>query len=281
VISLRDPRVYVLGYQQMDQQELARFLDDEGLAWDTGAAAPAEKLVEAGGRLCYMSFDRPRPGGVQTYLGHIKETRHGSVVEHAVFTLLVTGVSRGLTHELVRYRAGFSPSEMSQRYVGLGGGDERPLALVPPPVVSECIENAKNPARSDLDRLDAEIAGVWSRSVHQSARAYDALCDLLKKRYALVPPPGAKTDQVKAARGAARSVLPEATETKLQMTCNARMLRHFLEERCSPAADAEIRRLANLVFDAVKKRAPLLFADYEVIGLSDGTRELRTPHRKI
>lgn len=281
MIKLSEPKVYVFGGQQVDETEVRRYLEDKGVTWQTDAAGPAERLVESGGRVCYQSWERQRPGGNVAYVEHVKEVAHGSVVEHAVWTIMITGISRTLSHELVRYRAGMSPSQLSQRYVDEGGTDEDPLGVVPPPVIAECVENAKNPSRSDLDRLDAEIAGEWTRAVQRSARSYAALNALLKKRFALVPPPGNKTDQAKAARGAARSVLPGATETELQITCNARMLRHFIEERCSAAADAEIRRLANKIFDAVAARAPVLFSDYEVTTLSDGTRELKTRHRKI
>src|SRR5438105_13297107 len=114
---LREPTVYVVGRQQISQAELDRFLADHGVSWQTDTEVAAEHLVEAAGRVCYMSFAKPRPGGNQTYIGHILEVGHGSVLEHAVWNLLFTGVSRSLTHELIRHRAGFGYSQLSQRYV--------------------------------------------------------------------------------------------------------------------------------------------------------------------
>src|SRR5437870_6957196 len=114
---IREPAVYLLGKQVVNDAELDRFLSDHGVSWQTDTEVAAEVLCETAGRVCYMSFARPRPGGNSIYLGHIKEVGHGSVLEHAVWNLLITGVSRTLTHELVRHRSGFGYSQLSQRYV--------------------------------------------------------------------------------------------------------------------------------------------------------------------
>jgi thymidylate synthase (FAD) len=78
-------------------------------------------LAEFAGRACYQSWDRPNPATAtnQTYLAHILEVDHGSVLEHASATFYVTGVSRSLTHELIRHRAGMAYSELSQRFVNM------------------------------------------------------------------------------------------------------------------------------------------------------------------
>src|SRR5947209_10966315 len=104
---LREPTVYLMGRQETNDAEVDRFLADHGVAWQTDTEVAGEHLVEVAGRVCYMSFAKPRPGGNKAYLGHILEVGHGSVLEHAVWNLLITGVSRSLTHELVRHRAGF------------------------------------------------------------------------------------------------------------------------------------------------------------------------------
>src|ERR1700694_5176206 len=115
---ITEPSVYLVGRQAVDDGELSRFLADEGVeSWQTDSSVGGEKLVETAGRLCYMSFAKPRPGGNKAYLGHILEVGHGSVLEHEVFNLIFTGVSRSFTHELVRHRAGFGYSQLSQRYV--------------------------------------------------------------------------------------------------------------------------------------------------------------------
>src|SRR5205085_2417705 len=105
---IREPKVYLLGRQVIDEEALTAFLADHNVSqWTTDTEVAAEKLIETAGRVCYLSFSKPRPGGNHAYIHHLLEVGHGSVLEHAVFNLLITGVSRSLTHELVRHRAGF------------------------------------------------------------------------------------------------------------------------------------------------------------------------------
>src|SRR6266513_3582067 len=144
---LCEPAVYVVGRQQIGAEELDRFLADHGVAWQTDTEVAAEHLVEAAGRVCYMSFAKPRPGGNQTYIGHILQVGHGSVLEHAVWNFLFTGISRTLTHELIRHRAGFGYSQLSQRYV-----DES---------IAEYVEPA-------LITADPELHGMWLEAVEHS-----------------------------------------------------------------------------------------------------------------
>jgi thymidylate synthase (FAD) len=125
------PQVYIVGRQAVVQEELARFLNDEGLIFTTDALASAEVLAEIAGRTCYMSFGKGRKTNKE-YLENILTSKHGSVLEHAVWCLLITGVSRSLTHELVRHRAGFGYSQLSQRYV-----DESEARYVVPPLYQE------------------------------------------------------------------------------------------------------------------------------------------------
>jgi thymidylate synthase (FAD) len=204
-----------------------------------------------------MSFARPRPGGNSTYLGHIKEVGHGSVLEHAVWDLLFTGVSRSLTHELVRHRAGMGYSQLSQRYV-----DES---------VAEYVEPA-------LIAADPQLHTIWLDAVQHTHQAYVQLAERLAEKLA---DESDRTARRKAARQAARSVLPNATETKIFVTANARALRHFLEQRGSRHAEPEIRLLSNRLLDVLQRESPNLFGDYERVALPDGTFELTTPHRKV
>ena len=83
------------------------------------------------------------------------------------------------------------------------------------------------------------------------------------------------------ARQAARSVLPNATETKIFVTANARALRHFLELRGSRYAEPEIRKLANILLEVLQRESPHLFGDYRRIPLPDGTFEIVTDYRKV
>ena len=247
------PSVYLVGKQLIDQPEMMRFLDDHNVPkWSTDAPSHSEELVETAGRLCYMSFAKPRPGGNQAYIDHILEVGHGSVLEHAVYSLIFTGISRSLTHELVRHRVGMSYSQLSQRYV-----DESDCAFVEPPGFESL---------SDFDsgHVDAATAYAgWSGSIECSINAYKAILE--HQGHQLEGLTGtAKTAATKKVREAARSVLPNCTETKIFVTGNARAWRHFLELRGSIHADAEIQRLAIAVLKVLQAESPNLFGDYSV-----------------
>jgi thymidylate synthase (FAD) len=249
---VREPEIYVLGRQTVNDAELDRFLADHGVSWQTDTEVAAEELCETAGRVCYMSFAKPRPGGNATYLGHIKESGHGSVLEHAVWNLLITGVSRTLTHELIRHRAGLGFSQLSQRYV-----DESVAEYVEPDIIA----------------ADPELHALFVDAVGHAHESYVRLAALLTERMKDEPD---RTTRRKAARQAARSVLPNATETKIFVTANARALRNILEQRGSRHAEPEIRKL-----DVLQREAPNLFGDYERIPLPDGTAELTTAYRKV
>ena len=254
---ITEPTVYLTGKQTINDVELDRFLSDHGVAWQSDTEVAGEYLAEVAGRVCYMSFAKPRPGGNQAYLHHILEVGHGSVLEHAVWNFLFTGVSRSLTHELIRHRAGFGYSQLSQRYV-----DESVAEYVEP----DCI--AANP----------ELHQLWLEAVSVTHQAYMKLTEKLLDSFKDEPD---KTLRRKLARQAARSVLPNATETKIFVTANARALRHFIELRGNRHAETEIRKLAIAVLRIMQKEAPSLFADYELAPLQDGTFEATTQHRKV
>jgi thymidylate synthase (FAD) len=254
---LREPTVYLVGRQTVDDTVLDRFLADHGVSWQTDTEVAGEELTEVAGRLCYMSFLRPRPGGNQTYLSHILEVGHGSVLEHAVWNFIFTGVSRSLTHELIRHRVGMSPSQLSQRYV-----DESVAEYVEPDVI------AQHP----------ELHRIWLDAVAHSHQAYMKLVEKLQETFRDEPD---RTLRRKLARQAARSVLPNATETKIFVTANARALRHFVELRGSRHAEVEIRKLAIQVLRLMQVEAPHIFGDYQLLPLPDGTFEATTPHRKV
>ena len=254
---IREPTIYLLGRQTIDDAELDRFLGDHGVAWESDTEVAGEYLTEVAGRVCYMSFARPRPGGNQTYLRHILEVGHGSVLEHATWNFLFTGVSRSLTHEFIRHRAGWGYSQLSQRYV-----DESVAEYVEPDEIAG----------------DADLHRIWLDAVAQSHRAYMALSERLMEKLQSEPD---KTLRRKLARQAAPSVLPNATETKIFVTANARALRHFIELRGSRHAEVEIRKLAIQLLRLLQKETPNIFGDYELIALADGTFEASTAHRKV
>ncbi|HYE80286.1 MAG TPA: FAD-dependent thymidylate synthase, partial [bacterium] len=222
---------------------------------------PADLMPEIAGRLCYLSYGKGRKEN-SDYLNNILSVKHGSVVEHTVFNFLFTGVSRSLTHELVRHRAGFGYSQLSQRYV-----DESACAFVEPRVVAE----------------DPEAHRLFAEAVTAARDAYIALADRLEEVIRAKGLEGdmSKTRIRKLAREAARAVLPNATETKIFVTANGRALRHFLELRGSPDAEPEIRALAVQLCRLLQTEAPNLFADYELYPLPDCSEAVRTPNPKV
>jgi thymidylate synthase (FAD) len=125
---------------------------------------------------------------------------------------------------------------------------------------------------------DPEMHKIWLESVEQSRAAYMKLVDKLSDKLADVPD---KTMRRKMARQAARSVLPNATETKIFVTTNARSLRNFIELRANEAADIEIRKLAVKILQIMQQEAPNIFGDYEIYKLPDGTQAARTSYRKV
>jgi thymidylate synthase (FAD) len=254
---IREPTVYLLGRQTVDERILDRFLSEHGVSWKTDTEVAGECLTEVAGRTCYMSFAKPRPGGNKAYLEHILEVGHGSVLEHAVWNFVFAGVSRSLTHELVRHRAGWAYSQLSQRYV-----DESVAEYVEPDEIAR----------------DPELHKIWLEAMAQSHRAYLLLAEKLQDRLRDEPD---RTLRRKLARQAARSVLPNATETKIFVTANARALRHFIELRASRHAEVEIRKLAVSVLRLLQKEAPHIFGDYQLVPLPDGTFEAVTQHRKV
>jgi thymidylate synthase (FAD) len=126
------------------------------------------------------------------------------------------------------------------------------------------------------------------QTVAESHSAYVKLADALavKARTGgaaglMLSPNASTTDVRKAVRQAARSVLPNATETKVTFTANARALRHFIEQRASVVADPEIRAVANELYHWALTHARNLFNDYAVEPLADGTGQLTTLYRKV
>jgi thymidylate synthase (FAD) len=252
-----EPRVRLVGRQAVDREALRAFLADaDAEGWGTDAGAAGEVLAEVAGRVCYRSFAAPRPGGHAAYIGHVLEAGHGNLFEHVVFSFVISGVSRSLTHELIRHRAGFSYSQRSQRFV-----DESAAAFVEPGPIA----------------ADPELHRIWLESIRASHAAYRELAGRLAGKFAHL---GDRTLRRKKAREAARSVLPNATETEIFVTANARALRTFIEQRGTPEADAEIRRLAVALAAILKPEAPDIFGDVSVVGEGEDAAVV-VAHRRV
>ena len=264
---LVEPRVYLVTKPCVDWEQVAEFLADQGVPPipDSIRAGSDESaaIAEIAARLCYMSYGNGRRD-IADFITNLLRSKDGSVFEHINYGFAFTGVSRSLTHELVRHRAGFAYSQRSQRYV-----DETGCAFVLPPALAGDAAGADDDARRLLEEA---LAGA--------ARSYDALVDALataipRERFA------SATDHRKAIRQAARAALPNATETKIVVTANVRAWRHFIEMRGAPYADWEIRRLALMVLERLQAEAPLLFGDFTIAELPDGSKTATPKYSKV
>lgn len=184
-----------------------------------------EKTIATAGKLCYSNsniyklLDSLDDITVEQFINKLMEMGHESPLEHVTFTFAIEGISRTLTHQLVRHRIA-SYSQQSQRYV-----NESSFEYIVPPSI------AKN----------QRSVSKFTNLMISINRVYNELID------AGIP----KED--------ARYILPNATETKIIVTFNVRSLLHFFSLRCCNRAQWEIRILANLMLAEVKKVASLLF----------------------
>ncbi|HVQ96640.1 MAG TPA: FAD-dependent thymidylate synthase [Mycobacteriales bacterium] len=239
------PTVRVIAYTHFDPP-------DE-VPWQTDADG-GQALAEFAGRACYQSWDKPNPRTATNagYLRHILEVGHLSVLEHGTVTFYLTGLSRSLTHELIRHRH-FSYSQLSQRYVA-----GRDAAMVEPAAIA----------------ADPDLHARFVAATEASLAAYNELLAGLEQRFAGV---ANATLRGKQARQAARAVLPNAIETRIVVTGNYRAWRHFVAMRATEHADVEIRSLAIACLRELARVAPNVFADFEITPLPDGTEIAASP----
>ncbi|MFC0431205.1 FAD-dependent thymidylate synthase [Kutzneria buriramensis] len=229
------------------------FFPPADVPWSTDGDG-GEALAEFAGRACYQSWSKPNPRTATNagYLRHIIEIGHLSVLEHGTVSFYLSGLSRSLTHELIRHRH-FSYSQLSQRYV-----PERDAAMVEPDVIAN----------------DPELHAKFVEAAEASVKAYNELLEGLEKKFADVP---SGTLRRKQARQAARAVLPNATETRIVVTGNYRAWRHFVAMRATEGADVEIRALAIECLRQLKKVAANVFEDFVISTLGDGTEVASSP----
>lgn len=187
-----------------------------------------ERAIATAARLCYAPvgaselMETMPPERMASVLSTIMKGGHFSTLEHASYTFAIDGVSRALTHQLVRHRIA-SFNQQSQRYVKFKNG----LDTVKPGSVAD------NP----------EAEAIFDEAIGQAVEAYVKLLDL-----------GIPAED-------ARYLLPNAAETKIVVTMNVRELLHFFELRCCNRAQWEIRELAHKMLELARPTAPYVFAD--------------------
>ena len=184
-----------------------------------------ERVVAMAARLCYSASgaeelaEKLSDEKVKEMVRRMVALGHGSTLEHASFTFGIEGVSRVLTHQLVRHRIA-SYDQQSQRYVAAHG-----FQYITPPTIAEKPE---------------------------ALQKYETLLEEIRKTYDELTEMGVPKED-------ARYVLANATETKILVTMNARSLMHFFNLRCCNRAQWEIREMAYKMLAEVKKVAPTLF----------------------
>lgn len=255
------PRVFLVGETCVIQEGLLAYFEHMGAPhWTTDAPSDAERVCEVMGRLCYRSFEpglnpnvtRVRQGNA-AYLGNIINIGHGSVLEHAVLNFIFADVSRVVTHELVRHRAGTAVSQESLRFVRLDT-----LSAYVPMHIREHERGMEIFTRTmeQLEMLQKELAALYEIDEKKSF------------------------DEKKKLTSAFRRMAPIGVATSIGWSCNFRTLRHVMELRTDPHAEEEIRYLFGEVFRIVKERYPNVFADYEVEWV-DTLPWVKTKHGKI
>lgn len=184
----------------------------------------AEKLIEEAGRTSYLPFDKQGRATEKEFIRMLIKNGHHSVLEHAYATFRISGVSRALTHQLVRHRL-CSFTQQSQRYV-----DESNFNYIEP--------------KSIKDNRKAHF--IFLKSIEDAKKVYLELQRL-----------GIKNED-------ARFVLPNAIESQIVVTANLREWRHIIDLRGSPDAQWEIRNVSIEILNILKKHAPAVFEDLEI-----------------
>ena len=267
------PSVTVIAKTAIINEALGEWADEHGLHKELGNEATPlgamyhklsddeltgalEMIPEFAGRFCYRSFAKGR--NTHEYLTNIMEMMHGSVLEHTTISFAISGVSRSLTHEMARHRAGVAVSQESQRYV-----DAKDMRFVVPPLL---IDMAKGEKEGDGGlitdfRDDCELALeryiAWQKT-------FGRIIEEDIKAASNVGAVKLKTQAKKRINEAARSVLPNAAETRFVWTLNLRALRHALEMRGGIGADLEFRRLCYFMLMALKPHLKTINADFKV-----------------
>ncbi len=192
-----------------------------------------DRVVTMAAKLCYSPVGVEEIGEnltqeqIEKFLGMLVGIGHESPIEHTSFTFAIEGISRACSHQLVRHRIA-SYSQQSQRYVKL----DNMQYIIPPEI--EKIESA---------------CEAYKKAMEKSQTEYSRLVELLIQN--------GRTE--KEAIEDARYVFPNACETKLVVTMNARSLLNFFEKRCCERAQWEIKELAYKMLKECKKVAPVLF----------------------
>lgn len=239
-----EPKAYIIAETVCCAEGLDEFLEAVGAKdWEIpDTASQGELLVEIAGRTCYKSFGLELNANLtkvrsdhHEYIGNILKTKHGSVLEHSTTTVGLVDVSRILTHELVRHRAGCAYSQESMRFVRL-----EDVGMYTP----ECIKG---------DPIAKEIFEVQVKSAE---RAYTYLVEQLITD----DMPFSKKKEITSA---IRRIAPSGHATNIVITANHRAWRHLLELRTAAGAEEEIRLVFHDIACQFAQRYPAFYQDMQ------------------
>jgi thymidylate synthase (FAD) len=233
--------------------DVAGYVPHHNVVDDYESVTDLDELAELSGRNCYLSWNRPNPKtrSNKDYLNHILEVQHSSVMGHGYVTFYVSGVSRALLLELERHaeHMNINFSVVSQRYVDHGANSD--FRMVNHPL----LEKYKDEVVREKMSMSWTVQDILEEVQGKTLDAYDLFVEFLMS----------KGHTRKEARGAARNVLPEGTETRFLVTGSVRAWRDIIQKRYSVAADAEIRDFAKLVLFEMKSIAPHQFQDFDEV----------------
>lgn len=230
---------------------MARVLQRDDELNSNGVTGAGDDIAEFAGRQCYRSWAKGRPQ--DEYIANVINECHGSIFRHCHLVFQITGVSRSLTHELVRHASGTAPSQESQRYV-----DAKDIRFVVPPITRKLLEGM-----TEAEMEECEELTFFRISCQQALDNYVEYQDRLKTRLRELHAAGdfkGATSYVKRANEAARSLLPNAAETRLVFSMNLQSSRHILSLRGTEHADLEIRELAVALMRHSRDYAPAFYA---------------------
>jgi thymidylate synthase (FAD) len=242
------PQVFLIARPSVDTGGMRAYLETVGgTSWldmredAREQLSDGELLAEFGGRMCYRSWEpglNPNVTRIRTdqqeYFANVLRSAHGSVLEHANYSFALRNVSRVLTHELVRHRAGSAFSQESLRYVRLTDiGFRVPPALEPlRDQVIGIVEQLEELQLSAAERLDLDNGEM----------------------------PFAVKKEITSAL---RRLAPIGLSTDILWTANVRTLRHVIEMRTAPGAEEELRTVFDMIAEIMKDEAPSLFQDFK------------------
>lgn len=285
-----EPKIHILADTNIDAFALDRFLDDVGAPDWTPVAEPGietsggEVIAEIAGRLCYRSFGvglnanvtKVREG-THDYVGNILKQKHGSVLEHATTTVAFLDVSRILTHEYVRHRAGMAFSQESMRFVRL---DDIGMYIPPLDAAFTSLAKYASPGgSSEDDKIWGQgMHERYSMAMHRVTRvAEEAIAEFT--RY--LDADGVPFHIKKEITSALRRMAPGGHTTNIIGTGNHRAWRHLIANRTAEGAEIEIRQVFHQLAVKFSDLYPHFYQDMRITKVESGPPVVSFDNEKV